>query len=458
MRARVLLAAVAVLATTACAPKRPAVAPPAQAYPGFETPAVPAELAARAPAAARRHAEAWQVLQTGDARAARARFAEVLVQAPEFYPSQAALGFVELASKDERRAAERFAAALERSPAYVPALLGQAEALDRLGQDVEAVGALEAAAAADPARMDIRQRLEAARLTLVETETSRARRLAADGKLADARRAYERALTVSPGSVFLRRELASVDLRLNDLDRALAEASEAVRLDPSDSQAYVVQADVLEALRRWAEAAAALRTAGRLGAVEAGARATALEERAALEALPEAYQAIPEAPRVTRAELAALVAVRLPGLVALPGQEGGRLATDLGTHWARNWVLAVVQAGLMDVYPNHTFQPGQAVTRGEMASVVSRVLATAAARLPGSARPWTTARQSFGDIGPGHLAYPAASVAVAAGVMAADPGGSFSPARLVTGREASEAITRLERMVGRTPKNERLQR
>lgn len=453
MSARILVAMVAVLATAACAAKRPAVTMPAPAFPAFEMPTVPPDLASRAPAATRRHTEAWAALQAGDPKGSRARFTEILTQAPDFYPSQTALGYVELALKDDRRAAERFARALEQQAGYVPALLGQAEAFDRLGRGVEAVGALESAAVAEPSRADIRQRLEVARLSAVEVASSQARRLANEGKLVEARQAYERALAVSPESVFLHRELAALDIRLGDLDGAEAQAREAVRLDPNDPLGYVVQADVLEASGRWTDAAAALRTADRLGAADVGARVTKLEERAALDALPEAYRAIPAARRVTRGELAALIAVRLPRLVESPSAETAPLVTDIGSHWARPWVLAVVRAGLMEVYANHTFQPGQSVTRSELASVVSRVLATIAARTPGAAKGWAGARQSFSDIGQGHLAYPAASVSVASGVMVVDAGGAFSPGRLVTGSEAIEVVTRLERLMVRTPKD-----
>lgn len=453
MTVRMLAAVLGVLAAAACASKRPVVTPAAPLYPAFEVPAVPADLASRAPAFTRRHNEGWALLQAGDPRGARARLTEIVTQAPDFYPSRAALGYVELALEDDRRAADHFTRALEQNAGYVPALLGQAEALDRLGRDLEAVGALESAAAADPSRSDIRQRLEVARLSAVETASSRARRLAGQDKLVEARQAYEQALAVSPESVFLRRELASVDLRLGDLEAAQAQVSEAVRLDPNDPLAHVVSADVLEGMGRWKDAADALRTARRLGAADLGPRIARLDERAALDSLPEEYRSIPAARRVTRAELAALVAVRLPRLVEGASPEAGPLVTDLGTHWARNWVLAVARAGLMEVYPNHTFQPGQAVTRSELANVVSRILATIATRAPGAAKGWTGSRQSFSDIAPGHLAYPAASVAVASGVMTVDAAGAFSPARLVTGSEAAEAVTRLERLVARAARD-----
>jgi hypothetical protein len=55
----------------------------------------------------------------------------------------------------------------------------------------------------------------------------------------------------------------------------------------------------------------------------------------------------------------------------------------------------------------------------------------------------------FSDLSAGHLAYPAASVAVAAGVMTLGPDASFEPTKTVTGGEAIAAINRIESLAGR---------
>jgi len=51
-------------------------------------------------------------------------------------------------------------------------------------------------------------------------------------------------------------------------------------------------------------------------------------------------------------------------------------------------------------------------------------------------------------VAPDHLAYSAASTAVAADVMHIGPDESFQPSRPVTGAEAIEAIARLESLAG----------
>jgi hypothetical protein len=117
--------------------------------------------------------------------------------------------------------------------------------------------------------------------------------------------------------------------------------------------------------------------------------------------------------------------------------------TDTRGHWAAQWIIPVARAGFMEVYPNHTFQPGAAVQRGDLALTVSQVLSVVAAENPRLAASWRNARRKFPDLSPGHQRYRAAAIAVEAGVMQTLENDSFQVSRPVTGPEAIAAIDRL---------------
>ena len=118
--------------------------------------------------------------------------------------------------------------------------------------------------------------------------------------------------------------------------------------------------------------------------------------------------------------------------------------TDVRNHWAATWILAVARAGVMEPFANHAFQPRSLVRRIDLAQAAARLLARVAARNPSQANVWDSARLKFTDLSASHLAYPAASAAVASGVQTVAADNAFQPSRPVTGAEATEAIGRLQ--------------
>jgi hypothetical protein len=160
--------------------------------------------------------------------------------------------------------------------------------------------------------------------------------------------------------------------------------------------------------------------------------------------MPVEFQTIESSPTLSREQLAALVGVRLDGLFKRAPRRNAVVITDTRASWASPWIMSVTRVGVMEVYPNHTFQPESIVRRGDLAEAASRVLSLIAAEKPALASSWRGAKRQFTDVTPAHLGYPAASVAVEAGVMQPLEDGSFQLSRLVTGAEAVAAVKKLE--------------
>jgi hypothetical protein len=177
-------------------------------------------------------------------------------------------------------------------------------------------------------------------------------------------------------------------------------------------------------------------------------RLDAVNARAALARLPAEFRAIDQAAQLTRADLAALIGIRLAPLLQSGRRSDAALITDVRNNWAAIWIMAVARAGVMEPFANHAFQPRTTVRRTDLAQALARLLAQIAARNPGRGKAWDSARLKFSDLSPSHLAYPAASVAVASGVMAVTADNSFQPSRPVTGAEAIDAITKIESLAG----------
>jgi transcriptional regulator with XRE-family HTH domain len=167
--------------------------------------------------------------------------------------------------------------------------------------------------------------------------------------------------------------------------------------------------------------------------------ARAAREQVELLQMPPEYRRIRTAESITRADLAALIGVKVTALSRAP-TGAAQVAVDISGSWAREHVLRVLAYGIMSVYPNHTFQPAATVRRGELALAVQRILDLL--RHPAAAAP------VFTDMSRSNLHHYAAARVVAAGLMDTTPEGAFQAWRPVSGREASDVIEGLARLVG----------
>jgi len=434
------------LLSAACGPRAVELPPPAAAsskYPDYVFPAVVGDLGT--PAALERHKAGWLWLQAGDLKAAERNFESALKLSHGFYPAEVGLGYVSLARKELDEASTHFDRAVVANPRYVPALVGRGEALLGLGQRDMALKSLEAAVVADPGQSALRTRIEVLRVRGLQEDVADARKATEAGRLDQARRLYDQAIAASPDSPFLYRELADVARRQGDLDTALRQAQKALELEPTDVRAQVLLGDIYEAQMDAAKAVTAYEAALALEPNEALERKVdGLREGLALAAMPMEFKAIESSATLSREQLAALVGVRLDGLFKRAPRQNAVVITDTRGSWAIPWIMSVTRVGVMEVYPNHTFQPGAIVRRGDLAEAASRVLSLIAVEQPGLASAWRSTKRQFTDVPPAHLSYPAASVAVEAGVMQPLEDGSFQLSRLVTGAEAVAAVKKLE--------------
>jgi hypothetical protein len=145
------------------------------------------------------------------------------------------------------------------------------------------------------------------------------------------------------------------------------------------------------------------------------ARLAALRERADLARLPPEFRCDSDAVDSRRAAtFAALIGIRLPGLLRGATPRPTSVVTDTRNHWASRWIAPVLRAGIMEPYPNHTFQPRDEIRRLDLAVAASRVLDLIAAHEPTAPSRWSETSVALVDLAPTHPAYKDVSRAVAA--------------------------------------------
>jgi tetratricopeptide (TPR) repeat protein len=444
MRRRLFFTAIVLAAlVSACAPKTapvPVAGPPR--FPDFVEPVVTG--VERTSPLAQQTGRAWLLLQAGDLRSAEREASVALKAQPSFHPAQTIQAYVALARKDARAAVAQFSKIAEAHPDYASALVGKGLALMATDQNAEAAQAFREAVAVDPSLTDVARRVDVLTLRGLQEELAAARQAARNGQPDAATRAYRNAIAASPDSAFLYKELAALERQQGQSTAALDHVRRAIELDPSDPASRELLGDILE---QQGDLSGALTAYADALAIDfdpdVDAKRSAVRAKVDLAALPEQYRAIESSPQATRGDLAALIAVRLPGLIQSAPVRDVSVLTDIRGHWAERFITPVARAGIVEAYPNHTFQPRAVLRRVDLAQAAARLLALIAAEQPARAASWTGARGRFSDITAGHLAYSAASTAVAAGVMQPSADGAFQPTLVVTGADAVAAIDRL---------------
>ena len=344
---------------------------------------------------------------------------------------------------NERDAATRFDRALQGDAGYVPALIGKGQVLLELDRDADALASFEAALAKDPSLTDLRSRVDVLKFRATQDMLARAKAASDARRWDEAASIYRQAIAASPESGFLYRDLAAVEQRAGRSASALEHYRKAIEIDPGDARSLAGIAAILESQ---GDVVGALSSYERARAIDPGevpeAALARLRAAAAVAKLPPEYREIPAAAEVTRADIAALVGVRLEFLIA-QARPRQSIITDTRGHWAQPWIAPVVRAGVMDTLVNYEFEPKRQVRRGELATTVSRVVLLIASLKPDLVKKLVGARVTIGDVASTHLSYPAVAVAVASGVMPLS-NGNFELLRAVTGAEAIDIITRLE--------------
>ncbi len=385
-----------------------------------------------------RFEKAWRDVLAGSADSGARAFTEILRRRPGLAPAQAGFAYARLRAGRYREAAQAFDAVLEGRADYVPALIGAGSASFRLGDPERALGYYKRAEEAAPTQPLATRRLAELKLQVTERRVTAARASLERGETAAAAEEYRRALEVAPEVGALRVEYANLLLAGGDVPAAI----EALRSDPAgDRQALLRLGELLTEQQDHAGALEAYRRLLQRDPkdVEAQQLAFAVRDALELEDLPPEFRQIVDAPRITRADLAALVAVKLPSLRQVEGGDP-ELAVDISGSWAREFILLALSHDVMDVYPNHTFQPGAIARRGELARAVARALDLL--EHPGDAT------AVISDMSPNNLFYDAAARAVGAGLMDLTPAGAFEAWRPVTGRDATDVVEALARLLG----------
>ena len=158
--------------------------------------------------------------------------------------------------------------------------------------------------------------------------------------------------------------------------------------------------------------------------------------------LPKEVGRAARSQRITRGDMAGILAAHMADLKGLRESPFTEVLTDIGAHWAKDAILNAVRKGWMASRSDHTFGPGEPFQRVQLAEVVYNVFQGAGVKVDGD----LGARRPI-DMGARHLSLRAVLFTLGRGLMRKTGRGDFFPLGSVSGLEAIETLERVKRLL-----------
>jgi len=163
-------------------------------------------------------------------------------------------------------------------------------------------------------------------------------------------------------------------------------------------------------------------------------RMETIKNRLGIFELPSQYNAIQSTESVTKEDVAALLSVKYKDII---DEQSGKppIIIDISTSWATRFILQTASLGILDVYPNHTFQPKKVITRAEMAEILFRLIEHLKRKGYNFVQQIPPNRIQISDVSPSNYYYRPILLLISYDIMTLSKDRVFNPDLAVSGRE-----------------------
>jgi tetratricopeptide (TPR) repeat protein len=334
----------------------------------------------------------------------------LLKKQKDFDPVLTIEGYIELYKGNDAGADQKFQQAYAANPNNRIAAYYLAELAYAHKDYVRANTFYSVLLSLDKTRSDLEPKRLKAALLAVDDLLRFAARAEMEKRLSDAEEFYRRALAMAPKEPLLHLRFADLLAKENKTEEAAAENKVAEDLMPRRADNVPTntepRGDDLEDLGRWGSDIAVFRQ-------------------------------IRNAPVVTREQVVAVIVKYFPQV--LEHRQTPQIVTDIDSSSARTEIQTVVDVGLMDLFANHTFEPEAAMTRGDFATALARLI-----RMLGLSPP-SAAPTDTPDVAPTNTQYADIQLVLGYALMNVQDSGNFDVSGDVSGRQAVDAADRLMR-------------
>jgi tetratricopeptide (TPR) repeat protein len=164
-----------------------------------------------------------------------------------------------------------------------------------------------------------------------------------------------------------------------------------------------------------------------------------LKNRLGIFELPSQFNAIPLSDAVTKEQMAAILDIKFKSIIESPPGKPP-IIIDISTSWASKYIVKISSLGILDVYPNHTFQPKKIINRAEMTETISRLINILKKKGYRFIVQIPPEKIQISDISRDNFYYQPIIKLISYNLMSLSPGRKFNPDRPVSGQEAIKLL------------------
>jgi tetratricopeptide (TPR) repeat protein len=387
--------------------------------------------------------EGYEAYRKGDQQKARQEFKNVLRKNPDHYAAYLALGYTYIAENDLDHAERYIRTALDKNPDYIQGHYALAFVLEQKMQYEEALQHWEEIKRVNPEYPEIDQAEKILRLKTTEQLLTQARE-ASTSNPDEAIKLYEKAQTMAPEVSQIPLEISIIQLRTGSCNDALQNLEKSGETLPDDPEIQYSYGECLSESEEYDKALAAYEKAQQLKPdPNTEERIVETKNSIAFRTMPQEYQNIGQTPEINRAQLAALIFTNLKFLQKY-GASNSVIIVDVFDHWAKNYIQKAVDTGMMEVFPNRTFQPYRQISKIELARAAARILEILETNEGKKISTTQNSDLSVADVPDGNIYHAMVMKTLLAGVLSLDTDGRFHLNRPVSGAEAQSVVNRLQ--------------
>lgn len=378
--------------------------------------------------------DAWNFIREGRTDKAEKIFARLNTADPFV---AAGYGYIALIAGNLASAEDYLQRSLESQPDLTVSYLGLGQVYRKSGQDDQAYKMFLEALKRDPENEFAKSEADNLAADLTELALNEARRAEAAGEAERSKGAYLRALEYSPKLRNAHIALARLFIRDKDFHSAFLHLR-AIGSDKLTDKGLLREfADALFQSGQWSRSLEIYEQIVSLDPQDKAAkdRIEHIKNRLGVVELPDQYGDIAASAAVAKEDVAALIGVLFrEALIDLNPKP--QILVDITMSWAQRYIVKAAALEIMDVYSNHTFQPGKTLNRAELAQVVIRLVNLLKKNGSPILPPIPLERIRIADVPAEHFYHLSISQAVAYQLMPLGPDRTFKPDLPVSGREA----------------------